>query len=169
MNKNLKIFTLILILFFGMIQLVIFRRDSNLPFPNTEKITIANQKGLLADGNLLLTCHQKTQKVRFVYQARFPMPTNQLNTDSVKARLAFYKLQPSYQLSGEIFFTTIIFNRQLLFTSPLSSQKKDQLIQYLMLKEYRHVSFGAAETRTYFLVNHQHLRQHLPQFLATCS
>ena len=168
MNKNLKKFILILILFFGMIQLIIFRRDSNLPFPNTEKITIANQKGLLADGKLLLTCHQKMQKVRFVYQARFPMPTNQLNTDSVKARLAFSKHSPSYQ-SVEIFLTTIIFNRQLLFTSPLSSQKKDQLIQYLMLKEYRHVSFGAAETGTYFLVNHQHLRQHLPQFLATCS
>lgn len=168
MNKNLKTFILLLILFFGVIQLVIFRRDNNLPFPNTKKITIANQKGLLADGKLLLTCHQKTQKVRFVYKARFPMPTNQLNTDSVKARLAFSKHSPSYK-SVEIFLTTIIFNRKLLFTLPLSSQKKDQLIQYLMLKEYRHVSFGAAETGTYFQVNHQHLRQHLPQFLETCS
>ena len=150
-----------------------------LPFSINDSIKIATQKGILRNGKLFLVC-QNNNLLRLVYKARFPFPArfrrgNQIRFDAI---LSFSKRSSDAYESFELDLSQPVTLQNekgflfdwltTIFTEPLLGDESDSMIRFLKSKTYSHISFFGLETGTYFKLDHEHLDQRMPVFLAKC-
>ena len=194
MNRKFSLLLLGLIIpisYFGVKSALEAREINNfdqLPFSLNDSIKIATQKGILRKGKLFLVC-EKNNLLRLVYKARFPdryqKLRDMLRRDLIlgerirfDAILLFSKRSPDTLQSFEVDLTQRVTLQNekgflldwltTIFTEPLLGDESDSIIRFLKSKTYSDISFFGLETGTYFKLDHEHLDERMPVFLAKC-